>query len=349
MEPAAPHAFGSSPVISLIVPVYNTAPYLRACLESVLAQTYAALEILVTDDGSTDGSGAICDEYALRDGRIRVFHTENRGLSAARNYALDRATGELIAFLDSDDLMEPDALEKLEAVMRAYEADIAVCGILSFWKDRSYTSATNDEVPTVFEGDALSEQAASMDRLHLGAWNKLYRAALFCGVRFPEGKTYEDVATIYRVVGKARRAVLLDVPLVRYRKRAGSISAARSEKNLSDLWDAFYSKHEDLHKTGSAYADSPVLLTALVHSAARFRFYYYGFKPEEKARAADTMNRIRSFGCKNLKKIAFNKRIPTRLRLLYPFLLMKNGLLFRLLYALPAIRKLTERKGEYEP
>ena len=90
-------------MISIIVPVYNVEPYLRKCLDSILAQTYRDLEILIIDDGSTDGSGRICDEYAGKDDRIKVFHTENHGLSAARNYALDRSHGDYIAFIDSDD------------------------------------------------------------------------------------------------------------------------------------------------------------------------------------------------------------------------------------------------------
>ena len=100
-------------MISVIVPVYNVEPYLRKCLDSILAQTYRNLEILVIDDGSTDGSGRICDEYAGRDERIKVFHTENHGLSCARNLGLDNANGEWIGFVDSDDWIEPDMYEVL--------------------------------------------------------------------------------------------------------------------------------------------------------------------------------------------------------------------------------------------
>ena len=100
-------------MISVIVPVYNVEPYLRKCLDSIIGQTYKDLEIIIIDDGSTDCSGKICDEYEERDGRLKVFHTENKGLSAARNLGLDNATGDWIGFVDSDDWIEPDMYEVL--------------------------------------------------------------------------------------------------------------------------------------------------------------------------------------------------------------------------------------------
>ena len=103
------HALPERPLVSVIVPVHDVLPYLGQALDSVLAQTYRDLEVIVVDDGSTDGSGELCDEYARRDGRLTVIHQENRGLSAARNVGIDRATGDWILFLDSDDWMEPNA------------------------------------------------------------------------------------------------------------------------------------------------------------------------------------------------------------------------------------------------
>ena len=116
-----------STMISVIVPVYNVEPYLRKCLDSIVNQTYRDFEILIIDDGSTDGSGRICDEYAEKDSRIKVFHTENRGLSCARNLGLAEAKGEWIGFVDSDDWIEPDMYEVL--IRRAEEtgADVVEC------------------------------------------------------------------------------------------------------------------------------------------------------------------------------------------------------------------------------
>ena len=115
-------------MISVIVPVYNVEPYLASCLDSIISQTYRELEILLIDDGSQDEIGKICDRYAASDERIRVFHTENKGLSAARNFGLDRAEGEYIAFVDSDDRIEPDMYDTLLVALIETGADAAACG-----------------------------------------------------------------------------------------------------------------------------------------------------------------------------------------------------------------------------
>ena len=115
------------PLISVVIPVYNVEDYVRKCIVSVINQTYSNLEILVIDDGSTDHSGQICDELAATDGRIRVFHTFNGGLSAARNVGIDHATGFFIAFVDSDDWIEPDMYQFLYQQIIEYDADISVC------------------------------------------------------------------------------------------------------------------------------------------------------------------------------------------------------------------------------
>ena len=117
----------SKPLVSIIVPVYQVVDYVGVCVESLLRQTYKNLEILLVDDGSTDGSGEICDEYANRDNRIRVIHQENQGLSAARNTGLDQALGEYVAFVDSDDAVLPDFIETLYDLADRYQADIVAC------------------------------------------------------------------------------------------------------------------------------------------------------------------------------------------------------------------------------
>ncbi len=114
-------------MISIIVPVYKDEPYLRQCVDSILNQTYRDIEVLLIDDGSPDRCGEICDEFAKKDQRIRVFHTENKGLSAARNLGLREAKGEYIGFVDSDDWIEPDMYEVLLKRMQETGADISVC------------------------------------------------------------------------------------------------------------------------------------------------------------------------------------------------------------------------------
>ena len=312
------------------MPVYNVEPYLRECLDSVLAQTRPSLEILIVDDGSTDGSGEICDEYARRDGRVCVFHTENNGLSCARNFALDRARGAYLAFLDSDDRMEPGALETLAAAAARYGADVAAGGVRAFWINRSAEIGTGGP-PAVFEGEALAEQVVTMSRLLYAAWNKLYRAELFEGIRFPAGRIYEDVATVYRVLLRAERAVLVPEPLFDYRKRRGSLSHAHSAKNLADSWFAFHTKYNELTAAGFPVSAYPALLSNCLFAAERMWAFYDGLPAEGKRTLTGPMDEVQAFARAHGKEALRCRRISRKLRLLSPVLRVRSGAVFRLL------------------
>lgn len=207
--------------ISVIIPVYNVAPYLRQCLDSVVGQTYGNLEIIVVDDGSTDGGGAICDSYAKKDGRITVIHQDNKGLSAARNTAMERMTGDLVGFVDSDDYLEPDFYEALERKIAETQADIVVTSFYVVYQDgrypqKKYTGAGS------YSG---MEGLAVMEKKGLGhnVWNKLYRRSLWDGVRFPEGRVYEDVQTTWKTLLRARKVVCINERKYNYRVRKSSI------------------------------------------------------------------------------------------------------------------------------
>lgn len=164
-------------MISVIVPVYNVELYLRKCIDSILAQTYRDLEILVVDDGSTDGSGKICDEYK-KDERVRVFHTENRGLSATRNLGLDKATGEWIGFVDSDDWIEPDMYEVLFRKAEETEADVVECGCHADYTTTSYEHRAIQR--TVSGIDAV--KALIRSEIRTQVWNKIWRRHLFTDI-----------------------------------------------------------------------------------------------------------------------------------------------------------------------
>lgn len=203
------------PLISVIIPVYNVEPYLRQCLDSVVGQTYENLEILIIDDGSTDGCGKICDEYAQRDERIKVFHTENRGLSAARNLGIDEAAGEYLYFLDSDDWIDPDFLN--QGLSAIGDADILNIG--------------NGVGP--YTGiEALAELING--RLSGTTWSMLYRKECFSSVRFPEGRIFEDISTSYILLNRAQKIVCAEIQGHHYRHRKGSISNTHNLKNIFD-------------------------------------------------------------------------------------------------------------------
>ncbi len=232
-------------LVSVIIPVYNVAPYLTESIESVLHQSYTNLEIILIDDGSTDGSGEICDRYAKADRRIRVMHQENQGLSAARNAGLDTMTGDLVAFLDSDDAYHPDfdayhpdfVVKTVKAMVRK-NADLVVAKY-SFHDTVGRMTQQNciKEGPYIRQGmyDRVAALRALADGIiNHGAWNKLYRKELWEDLRFPAGHVYEDIDTMYRVMNRCDRIYAIVETLYRYRKRSGSISKTYTPDNMQD-------------------------------------------------------------------------------------------------------------------
>lgn len=223
---------GVTDTVSVIIPVYKVEPYLRECLDSVLGQTHRALEIIVVDDGSPDGCGAICDEYAEKDARVRVIHQKNGGLSAARNTGIRAATGEYLAFVDSDDWIEPDMYACLTEGIRSSGADIAVCGHYECQGDaRIGRGPERRAVCGTEEALRLLLAGAEVDN---SAWNKLYRRALFDGIAFPEGRVYEDLAVMGRLFARAKRVSLLPERQYCYRIRPGSILGDTSLRSQMD-------------------------------------------------------------------------------------------------------------------
>ena len=170
--------------VSVIVPVYNTGAYLCGCIESALGQTCSDIELILTDDGSTDGSSAIIDRYAASDSRVKILRQTNRGLSAARNAALDIAQGDFITFLDADDMLLPRFIELLTEQLKA-GADIAACDFTR--TETELTDSAGAEKPISMSGeDALESMLYQTSRLRHSAWGKIYRRELWNGLRYPD-------------------------------------------------------------------------------------------------------------------------------------------------------------------
>jgi len=217
-------------VITVIVPVYNTAAYLPACLESIRAQTHANLEILLIDDGSTDGSGEICNAFARRDCRFRVIHQENRGLSAARNAGLDAAQGQYISFVDSDDEIVPEMLEILLRELEKAGADMALCNL------RRLPGGDTPMAPGVLNTAEFLERLLGEEAwYYVTVPNKLYTRALWRDLRFPEGYIHEDEAVIYELAARCRRIAIAAPALYFYRVRPGSITAGADIRHSDKL------------------------------------------------------------------------------------------------------------------
>ena len=226
------------PLISVIIPVYNVLPYLREALESVLCQTYHHLETIIIDDGSTDGSGSVCDEY-LSDPRVQVIHQENRGLSGARNTGFDHATGDYIAFLDPDDAFHPKMIEQLYEALMQQSADLVSCGYDTYETEGCFETEERTEpvkfgtVVSVSGKDAIHDLAEG--NFPVIVWNKLYPKRIWETLRFPEGRFYEDIWIMPAVLSHCDRIAIVPDALVYHRKRASSITSTFSVHNLQDL------------------------------------------------------------------------------------------------------------------
>ena len=214
--------------ISVIVPVYKVEKYLPQCIDSILAQTYKDFELILIDDGSPDNCGKMCDEYAQRDARVRVIHQKNGGLSAARNAGIDMAKGEYIAFVDSDDYVSEEYLEKLYSCLVCNNADISICGMLSFFDGKKLDSAESIKKDrTVMTGREACLSIYKMDgRVPVMAWGKMYKASLFDNIRYPNGLIHEDDATTPRLFYKAKNVAMFADALYFYRAREDSITNA---------------------------------------------------------------------------------------------------------------------------
>lgn len=226
-------------LVSVIVPVYNIEEYLNRCIESIIAQTYSNLEILLIDDGSTDSSGRMCDQWAERDSRIRVVHKTNGGLSDARNTGIELAGGNYFAFVDSDDYISPDFIQVLYHALVTNNADMSICNVGVVNEDGNLILHLNERIPQINEvisgRDAVLRRFERNDLVHVAVWNKLYRKELFSTLRFPVGQLHEDDYVMHRLLGKCTRiACVPGGPYYFYVQR--SLSLSRND----NMWKNFF-------------------------------------------------------------------------------------------------------------
>lgn len=225
------------PLVSVVVPVYNVRQYLEACVKSVKAQSYPNWELILVDDGATDGSGELCDVLAAEEKRIRVIHKANGGLSDARNAGLQQAEGEYVIFLDSDDLLDAGAIEKLLTVCVRTNADVAIGQTQPFAEELLRAGEKTNPQYEVISGQETLRRMFLHRGVEHAAWGKLYRRECWKAIKFPKGLLYEDYATIYPVIAQCRTVVVYHEPLYYYRVRTGSIMHSRIEKKNLILLD----------------------------------------------------------------------------------------------------------------
>lgn len=228
----------------MIVSIYNVEEYLPKCLASLMSQTFADVEFILVDDGSTDGSGAIVDNYESKDSRFRVFHTMNNGLSAARNFGVDKASGEWIMFVDGDDWVEPTFCEEPYRNAISNNADLV---IFQFYKEKNgkRKPSIKGNIPIGVIDPFMGTQYGKW-----AVWNKLYKKCLFDDIRFPEGHNCEDIAITHRIVFSAKRIVMISDVLYNYVYRKDSITNKPSEKNKRDGFYYALRRYDDLISYG---------------------------------------------------------------------------------------------------
>ena len=238
-----------TPLISVIIPVYNVEKYLRRCLDSVIAQTYQNLEIICVDDGSIDDSGKICDQYAVWDARIKVIHQENQGPSAARNSGLDAAEGENIAFVDSDDYILEDMYKKMLDMLLNYNVDLCVCQWQYEVSDGRQVVKKKNIDPTIYGRKTSLEFARFLYRSNyengvvVAAWNKLYRRALLDTIHF-EGRIHEDDAFNGRIMAKNISVYVMEEQFYVYAQNGDSLTNKPFSANKFFFLDVLAERRE---------------------------------------------------------------------------------------------------------
>lgn len=271
-----------SDLISVVVPVYNVEACLNRCVESLVSQTYTNLEIILVDDGSKDGSGALCDRWTAHDPRIKTIHKENGGLSSARNAGIDIAAGDYIGFVDSDDYVELDMYEIMHDAICSSGKKIACCGrivhLSDTWEKRMYTLPAKRE----YDKAESIKRVLLGDQIDVAAWDKLYVREVFDSIRYPVGKISEDSSIIMELLDCSNGVVHVGTPLYHYVFRSDSISKSSYK---SEKYDAFehclsirsfiresYPQFEDECKVYCCYVASCLLQSMLSCPGAKKKY-----------------------------------------------------------------------------
>ena len=305
-------------LITIIVPIYNVKPYLSRCIESIINQDYKKLEIILVDDGSTDKSGNICDEYANKDKRIIVIHQENQGLSCARNNGTRISKGKYIAYIDSDDYIELDYISYLYKLIKDNKADISACA-----------HNKHRYIETVYEKDELYP-ALLTSKIAFSAWSKLVKASIMKdnNIYFPVNEIYEDQKWIYYLLEHTNRVVIGSESKYHYTYRQNSIFNTKSLQNKKILINRVCEMHNFIKEKHPEYLSLSYI--------KYIRELTYNFLSFSRTKELETLKKeIYSLIKKNRNKIILKKEVNLFLRLEvlvsyfgYNFFKLYNYLLF---------------------
>lgn len=236
-------------LISIVIPIYKVEKYLDKCVESVVNQSYKNLEIILVDDGSPDNCPEICDEWAKKDKRIKVIHKENGGLSDARNFGIEVATGEYLMFLDSDDSLDLSTCEKLLKLIKGNDVDFSMCDCKLVYEDKTDEETLYEITTKKFFGDDVMDQLyyRSIPYLMIPC-AKLYKKHIFNNIRYPKGRFHEDEFVIHEVLYNSKSFAYTNEQLYLYLQRGGSIMGSKKEKNMIDTLCAYRNRVDFLNE-----------------------------------------------------------------------------------------------------
>lgn len=209
-------------MISVIVPAYNVEKYIVKCVDSIINQTFSDYELILVDDGSTDGTSVLCDELAKKSAKIRVFHKENGGLSDARNFALGKSKGEYVTFVDSDDYVAPTYLKELYEPIEKDDVDMTMTSLIPFLENENPSTEYKFGYVVVSEEEAVRKMLLREGVSH-SAGGKLYKRYLWEDIQFPVGRLYEDYLTTFFVMENVKKVAITNAPLYYYLQRTDSI------------------------------------------------------------------------------------------------------------------------------
>ncbi len=278
--------------ISVIVPIYNKEKYLRKCIDSIVNQSYTNLEIILINDGSADASLKICEEYALKDSRIKLISTENRGAARARNTGIEVAKGEYISFIDADDYVENSYFETLVYLMKKYQPDFVECGFERVVEGETYAfPSKQDQIQIMTRKEALIELYGKDDDAHVKTvimCNKLFKRNLFDNIAYVPGRIIDDETIIYKIINKAEKVVDLKDKLYAYVQSSNSVMRKNfSMKRLDDTIDVY-------DECINFFKNEPEIQACCIKRA----IYFYG-ELIENIKTSDKID----------KRIAFNRVI----------------------------------------
>lgn len=297
-------------LVSIVVPVYNVVQYLDACMDSVLNQSYHRIEVILVDDGSTDGSGQKCDYYAKIDSRVIVIHKENGGLSDARNRGIALAKGTYIMFVDSDDIVSLNIVSYLYGLCEKYSADISICDPVHCYSMEKISFEEEKQCKVFNAENAIIEMLYQKSFL-VAAWGKLFRRAYFDDILFPYGMLFEDSAIMYKILKKANRIVYGDAKLYGYLHREGSITTNRFSKRDCDIIKICQQITEDMSNESTRLQAA----ARSYYTAAAFRIYLNAPRNGKFEEEIDESKQILNENCKIVIN-DFNIRKKLKLALL---------------------------------